>query len=222
MRPATKTNYKFINQKPFVIGLTGPVCSGKTTAADFLRRSGYSVTDVDGFAHTLYEKGTGLYRKITRKYGKKILDKQGKINRRALRAIAFSSIAGYNSFVKIIYPVMNSALMRMLKGPTAPVVILDMAVLFESGFYKKTNAIIYIHPGKKVLKRAVTNRGNSRMVKKITAFQSLFAPTRKISLSDVIVFNDSTIKKLQQTVLEAVRDIIAAQRACKRKRRGKG
>ena len=192
------------NLKPIVIAIAGATCSGKSTAADDLSKQGYKVINVDKFAHTLYLKGTPLYNVLKKKYGAMIINDHGEINRKILGAKVLSGTKVYYEYCDIVYPKLNQALEKAIKNLGVAVVILDMAVVFESGFYKKTNAVIYVQASESILKKAMLKRGNASFSLKIMKVQTLFPVSKKIALSDYVVYNNSNIEELKKKTRKAV------------------
>ena len=67
-----------------MIGLTGGIASGKSTASDYIRSLGYEVLDADVYARKVTEKDSAGYYKIIEAFGTGILDENKEINRREL------------------------------------------------------------------------------------------------------------------------------------------
>ncbi len=116
--------------KKFIIAITGFTKSGKTTAANQLKKNGFYVLNVDKFAHSLYSKNSFLYKKLIKLFGKNILKRNATIDREKLFLCAFRSLRNYKKFCSIIYPVLNNKLWKKIKILKHRIIILDMAVLF--------------------------------------------------------------------------------------------
>jgi dephospho-CoA kinase len=190
-----------------VVGVTGLTRSGKSTLCEYIKKQGKKVIDVDKFAHTLYKKETPLSKKLVREYGKTILKKSGVIDRDVLREIVFKSKKSYKNFTSIVYPVMNRELLKKIKSFHKPrttnhksLVFLDMAVLFESGFYKNVDCIVFVSANSKNIKSRAKDVRNLEKYEKITAFQKLFAVSKKIALSTYIIYNDKSKRDLFRKV----------------------
>ena len=80
-----------IPKKPYVVGLTGGIASGKSSVSERLRNLGASVINCDLLAHELYKKGEPLLQKLVDHFGEKILDSDGEVNRKALGSIVFNN-----------------------------------------------------------------------------------------------------------------------------------
>ena len=67
-----------------VIGLTGGIASGKSTAANRLRELGAVVLDADRIGHRVYEPNTPGYQAVINEFGHDLVAEDGTIDRRVL------------------------------------------------------------------------------------------------------------------------------------------
>ena len=86
-----------------IIGITGGLGTGKSTAAGMFRKLGAKVFDADRIAHETLKKGTSTYRKVVKEFGKCILSKEGRINRAKLAEIVFKDMAKVSIFPKLSF-----------------------------------------------------------------------------------------------------------------------
>ncbi len=189
-----------VKKRPFVAGITGKTGAGKSVASAFLRRKGYRVIDVDSFAHTLYEKKGPLYNKITRAYPGCVSARTGKIDRQRLGKTVFSSKKEYRKFTPLVFPALNRALDREIKKYYGGMVFLDMAVLFESGFYKKTDCVILLLVSEKKRKAMAKSARSRAKTEKVSRFQDIFGTSKKIALSDYILYNNKNREVLYRKI----------------------
>lgn len=76
--------------KPYIIGLTGGIASGKSSVAEKLQKLGASLVNCDKLAHDLYVPGRVCFHKIIEHFGSSILNPDGFIDRKALGNIVFN------------------------------------------------------------------------------------------------------------------------------------
>lgn len=79
-----------IPEKPYIIGLTGGIASGKTNIAKHLETLGAGVVDCDQIGHHIYKVGSPGHSKVVECFGEGVLDDSGAIDRVKLGAIVFS------------------------------------------------------------------------------------------------------------------------------------
>ncbi len=75
----------------FIIGLTGGIGSGKSTAANILQEMGLKIIDLDQIAQKVTEPGESAYNKIAENFGAKYFDRNGNLNRKQLKQDIFLS-----------------------------------------------------------------------------------------------------------------------------------
>lgn len=108
-----------------VIGLTGGIGAGKSTAAARFAALGATVIDVDALGHVVLAPGGKAHDAV--------LDAFGTVDRRELGSIVFTDPAALDRLTAISHPAINTELAAVLAGiDDEAVVVLDMAILAES------------------------------------------------------------------------------------------
>lgn len=122
-----------------VIGLTGGIACGKSTASAYLRQRGACIVDADGISRDLTRKGGRGYGKVTAHFGSGILMENGEIDRRRLGALVFAHEDERSKLNAMLHPLIIeesvSAIKRARQAGYA-VCVLDVPLLFESGMEK--------------------------------------------------------------------------------------
>uniref|UniRef100_A0A8D2Q3W7 Dephospho-CoA kinase domain containing n=1 Tax=Varanus komodoensis TaxID=61221 RepID=A0A8D2Q3W7_VARKO len=119
----------------FLVGLTGGIASGKSTAVAMLRELGCAIIDADVLARQVVQPGFLAYQRIVQSFGPEILLENGEINREALRNIIFSQPEKRQLLNSITHPeIQKEMLKQILKYFVLgyQYVILDMPLLFET------------------------------------------------------------------------------------------
>jgi len=91
-----------------VIGLTGGIASGKTSAAALLERLGAKVVDADLLAREIVEPGEPALGAIAAAFGAGVLQEDGSLNRAALAEIVFSDPAARRALEAITHPAIRA------------------------------------------------------------------------------------------------------------------
>ncbi|HKK19911.1 MAG TPA: dephospho-CoA kinase, partial [candidate division Zixibacteria bacterium] len=73
-----------------IIGITGMIGSGKSTAARILESLGAVVIDADQIGREVVEKDPRVLHRLARQFGNGILTRSGKLDRAALASLAFA------------------------------------------------------------------------------------------------------------------------------------
>jgi phosphopantetheine adenylyltransferase/dephospho-CoA kinase len=122
----------------FVIGLTGGICSGKSTVAKLLReRLGVKYIDADRKAHEVYKQGTPTYDKIIKVFGVDIVNPETKeIERNALGKVVFSSKEKRVELNNIVWPATKEIVRKEIEEHSKDnvLIVLEAALLIEAGW----------------------------------------------------------------------------------------
>jgi dephospho-CoA kinase len=142
-----------------VLGLTGSIGMGKTTTARLLAEEGVPVYDADAAVHRLYEKGGGAVGPVGAAFPASVRD--GAIDRAALRQLVVGDAAAIKRLESIVHPLVReaqTAFLRKHREAGAPVVVLDIPLLFESGGDRFVDAVIVVTAPPQVQRARVLER----------------------------------------------------------------
>jgi dephospho-CoA kinase len=92
---------------PFIIGLTGAIGTGKSLVRKMLEHKGALTIDADHLAHGAYIKGTAAFDTIHHRFGNKILDEVGQIDRKHLGDLVFKNPQVLMELEKLIHPLVT-------------------------------------------------------------------------------------------------------------------
>lgn len=187
--------------KKFVVGLTGGIGSGKSTALGFFEKFGAATVSLDQIAKEQAKPGRDGYKRIVKGFGKCILRKDGSIDRALLGRVIFSDKRAKSGLERMLHPLILKEMAQIVRHLNG-VVVVDVPLLFEKKLQKHFDATILIScKPEKQLKRIVSRDGlkpnDARLRMKA---QWTMAAKRK--LADVTIDNDETISHLQTKVSE--------------------
>ena len=141
----------------FVLGLTGSIGMGKSTAAKFFAEAGVPVHDADGAVHRLYE-GEAAPAIEAAFPG---TTASGKVDRTKLAERVLGDAAAIRRLEAIIHPLVRQSEERFLAeaaGRGEPVVVLDIPLLFETGAQARVNAVVVVSAGPEAQRSRVLGR----------------------------------------------------------------
>jgi dephospho-CoA kinase len=131
-----------------VIGITGPIGSGKSTVSEILRSKGYEVLDMDRWAHRYLEPDQPTYGEIVKAFGRRILDSSGRIDRGRLGAEVFSDREKLESLNRIVHPVLLRDLRQRIaefrSTARTGVLGIDAALIFCWGLEKECDLVLWM------------------------------------------------------------------------------
>lgn len=146
-----------------IIGLVGGIASGKTFVAQCLRDLGAVVIDADKVGHEVLRDPV-VIEALKNRWGDSIFDDNGQVDRSAVAKIVFA--AGNDAereFLELLtHPRIEQNIERQIQNIKASrtppsIVVLDAALLFESGWDKVCDKIIFVGAPRDIrLERAVS------------------------------------------------------------------
>lgn len=149
--------------RPLVIGVTGNFGSGKTTVARYLRAHGAEVVDADRLAHQVILPGKKAYRRLVSIFGRKIIKRDGRIDRKVLAKIVFSGRQYSKRLNRIVHPEVIKLIYARIRQSRARFIIIDAPLLIEAGLRNSVDRLIVVKSLPSVrVKRLMQNRSLSR------------------------------------------------------------
>lgn len=117
-----------------VVGLTGSIAMGKSTAAAMLRRLGVPVHDADAAVHRLLGRGGAAVTRVATRFPG--TERDGAIDRRALGARVFGDATALAALEAILHPLVRqdaASFLKRCRRRGKPIAVLDVPLLFEAG-----------------------------------------------------------------------------------------
>ena len=126
----------------FVLGLTGSIGMGKSATAAVFRRLGVPVHDADAAVHRLYRGRAAPM--IGRAFPGTLTE--GTVDRAKLGAAVLNDPARLKALEAIVHPLVREEEENFLRGvaATAPLAVLDIPLLFETGGGKRCDATLVV------------------------------------------------------------------------------
>lgn len=148
-----------------VIGIGGPAGAGKSAVAEFLARDpGIARVDLDRVAWGLYRPKGAVYTRLIARFGVRITDASGKINRGELGRIVFSDAKALADLDAIVHPAVGTALQEIIADKRAhgtKVLLVEGALLGLSPYvdYSLFDAVIWLSTPRGVRKTRLARAG---------------------------------------------------------------
>lgn len=119
--------------RPFVLGLTGGICCGKSEAARLLEALGATHVDADAISRAVTTPGGEALPDIRKTFGDGVFNEDGTLNRAALADLIFNDAEEKRRLEGIIHPLVWDRTLQQIESAQTDVVVLDVPLLFESG-----------------------------------------------------------------------------------------
>ena len=190
-----------------VIGITGIIGSGKTTASNMLKKKGITVIDLDALAKkaiTLKEVQEDIVSRLGKEY---IKDGNPVVER--LRKDVFTNKEKLRALESIIHPRVKEEMWKEIdkkRCTGTSFVVIDGPLLYETDLHKSLDKIVVVSADMEKIKERLRERGLSdddmdrRMSNQIPLKE-------KEKRADFIIFNNGTKKDLEKEIEGLLRRI---------------
>ncbi len=121
----------------FIVGLTGGIGSGKSTVADLFAERGATLVDTDLIAHSLTGPQGAAMPAIRESFGASVVAADGRLDRGAMRALAFSDPQARKRLEAILHPMIRAQSVREIAAAAGHYVMLVVPLLVESGNWRE-------------------------------------------------------------------------------------
>jgi dephospho-CoA kinase len=126
-----------------ILGLTGSIGMGKSTTAKLFMEAGVPVYDADAAVHKIYEGEAAPA--VEAAFPGTTVD--GKVDRAKLSAKVVRDPAAIKQLEQIVHPMLGASRQKFLEAAEqsgAPVVVMDIPLLFETGGEKRVDAVVVV------------------------------------------------------------------------------
>lgn len=187
-----------------ILGITGSIGSGKTTAAKLFSKYHFSRIDADEIGHELLKSNKKIKNKLIGHFGNEILGKNGNIDRKKLGGIVFNDKNELKKLNSVMHPCIINEIKNKIKkiqkecGHNANIII-DAPLLLEVGADKLVNKVVVM----KVFHENVIARNqrfSMEQLKKISMTQMPLA--EKLKKADFLVDNTKDLNHLKKQINE--------------------
>jgi dephospho-CoA kinase len=142
-----------------ILGLTGSIGMGKSTTAKLFEEAGVPVYDADASVHRLYEGEAAPA--IEAAFPGTTVD--GKVDRNRLSAKVVHDAAAMKLLEQIVHPMLGASRQKFLdqaERSGAPVVVVDVPLLFETGGEKRVDAVVVVTSTPEIQRERILARDN--------------------------------------------------------------
>lgn len=129
----------------YILGLTGSVGSGKSFVSSLLYRCRATIICADTLAREAVSPGSPALGEIADAFGSAVLLPDGSLDRGKLASLVFPDPLKRHQLESIIHPRVHARQQQLLEeSKDSPLVVLDVPLLFESGFSKECDAVLVV------------------------------------------------------------------------------
>jgi dephospho-CoA kinase len=195
------------------VGLTGGIACGKSRTLKQFERLGAHAIDADRVARYLMDPGKPGYDQVVQEFGKEFLAPDSRIDRKKLGQLVFSDEAARNRLNRIVHPLVLAEEKRLIEEaelthPRTPMIIVDAALMVETGSYRNYQVVVMVHCRPEVqLMRLMMRDGldEEEARKRINSQMPLL---EKVKYADYIIENSGKLSNTDEQVKYTFKDLL--------------
>lgn len=188
-------------EKPFIVAVTGGIGSGKSAVTARLAEFGVPVFDADTVARQIVEPGEAALAEIVAAFGPTVLQRDGQLDRAALRRLVFSDDNAREQLNAIVHPRVHTRLRALAHAPGPAYVVVAIPLLAEAAQrYEWLDRVVVVDVPRTIqIERAMARDGMDRAAaERMLAAQA--ERSTRLALADDVITNDGPIAALDSIV----------------------
>ena len=181
------------------LGLTGSIGMGKSTVAGMFAEEGVPVFDADETVHRLQGPGGALVAAIEAAFPD-TTDEAG-VDRTALREAVFGDEAAFARLEALVHPAVARARDAFLKAHAdAPLIVLDVPLLFEAGGWAKVDKIVVVSAPPEVQRARVLGRPGMQVERFEAILARQLPDAEKRARADFVISTGGSLAETREKV----------------------
>lgn len=190
-----------------ILGLTGSIGMGKSTTAKLFAEAGVPVYDADAAVHQLYE-GEAAPAIEAAFPGTTVA---GKVDRARLSARVVHDPAAIKQLEQIVHPMLGASRQRFFadaEAAKAPVVVLDIPLLFETGGEKRVDAVVVVSTSPELQRERVLARGTMDEAKLDAIIAKQMPDAEKRKRADFVVDTSHGLEPVRAQIKHILAEVV--------------
>ena len=199
--------------QPVNVAITGGIGAGKSSALDAFEQHGAAVISSDEIVHELLREDDDVKRAIAERFGTRVLDDEGEIDRGAVASIVFSDRAELTWLEELLHPIVSAAYLRWrdlvaeLDEPPE-VCVTEVPLLYESGSDQYFDVVVALTAAPEVrASRSIAPDAGLRE-------KRLLSDEEKLERADFAYVNDGSLEELDAFVREVLDAVTRTKPGC--------
>lgn len=179
-----------------VLGITGGIATGKSTASSYFEKKGVPVVDADLGARVVVEAGSSGLDQLVQAFGIDILAENGTLDRKKLGRMVFSDTQKRQELNQIVQKDIRKwieSTLADLKKKAYPLIVLDIPLLFEEHYEDLCDIVLVIATTPEKQQIRLRERDGLTEVEARDRLTAQWPLSQKKKLADVVIENSSSL-----------------------------
>ena len=185
-----------MSRRPYLVGLTGGIASGKTTVSNAFESLGVPVIDADLIAREVVLPGTPGLAAVVAAFGADVLHDDGTLDRGALRERVFADPARRGELEEILHPRIRALMFERAAASRHPYCVLAIPLLVEGGLYREMDRVLVVDVDEAEQRRrlALRDGATERQIDQLLAAQA--SREERLAVADDVLDNSGPVERV--------------------------
>jgi len=188
-----------------IIGVTGGIGSGKSTASSALRDLGAAVIDADIIARNVTAPGGKAFDELVEYFGKQIVTEEGELNRGLLAELAFADKVKQHALNcithKYIVEKIYDTIEILRNNNKYDIAVIDAAIPLEKGFLDLADEVWVIMADRETRIKRVMDRSGYTYEDVVRRIEAQPTDEEYKKIADEVIYNNGTPEELEQAIV---------------------
>ncbi len=185
-----------------IIGLTGGIASGKSTAAQFLEEFGAYIIDADYISHQITKKGQPGWQAVVSHFGREMLKENEEINRKKLGKLVFNNDKAREELEALLHPLINAQIKEKIAigSATNQIVFLMAPLLYETNLDKLCDEVWVIDINQETQLERLKERDDISLEAAKKRINAQLPLQKKCEMADCVLKNNKQPADLRKQI----------------------
>ena len=189
-----------MSSRPYRVGLTGGIASGKSTAAKFFGALGVPIIDTDQLARDVVEPGQPPLERLVERFGQGILTEDGHLDRPALRNIVFSDPKARADLEALTHPAIGAAVEARSNEVGGVYQILVLPLLVEKNLGSQLNRVLVVDCDEELQIRRLQSRDGSTLEQARAILNAQASRSSRLKAAHDVIKNEGDMSAVRDQV----------------------
>jgi len=182
-----------------ILGITGGIASGKSTAAALLAQHGAHVISADQVAREVVKPGSELLARLVQMFGSEVLAADKSLARKRLGELVFADPQARKRLEAVMHPAIAELSSQQLRSAAEKyaLVVYEAPLLFEAGAHKRVDKVLCVTVEPSVQLERVQQRDGCTLAQAQAQVEAQMPQHKKAELSDYVIDNSADLAALK-------------------------
>lgn len=188
--------------RPYIVGLTGGIGSGKSSACALFAELGVEIVDADHVSRSVVAPGSPALQQLREQFGDAVVTRDGSLDRAWLRSRIFSDAAVRQQVEALLHPLIRSAMLEQIQRSRSAWLILAAPLLLENNAYDFVDRVLVIDADESIQVARTRKRDHASDDEVRRIMQVQLPRGERLARADDVISNNGDTASLRRQVQE--------------------